>query len=129
MDEMIAHELPSDYNGEKIIILPTRFNSDTGRFQIRVNGKWRQSKEYDYFCFDCCYESGIGVFEYLKSDYDPLEYYGYKDAAGTWIFWGVCVSCRRRITDFFWKGKKRQQKPTGGNGHGWLRKRRQLSRY
>lgn len=125
---MLDHKLPALFD-KKIVRLKTRFHPETRRFQVNVRGRWRQNSEFEYFCFKCCYESQQGVAEYLQSDYKPLEYYGYLDDDKVWVYWGCCITHGRRITDFYWAGKPRQQKPRGGNEHGWLGRRRQLSRY
>lgn len=98
--------------------LPTRYSPKTGKFQIEVDGRWRQKKSWDDTCFHCQYE-GRGKVR--------LEYYGVKTADGSTNFWGQCPRCGRK-TAVEWVGKPRERHP-GGTGHGHLRFRRARSGY
>jgi len=102
-----------------VVSLQTRRHPKTGCFQIKVRRAWRQnSRLYDQTCFPC----------HCQGRHIPLNYYGQDDFDGVMEFWGVCPSCGWQ-TEIFWPGKKREQRPTGGNGYNSLAQRRRLSGY
>lgn len=97
--------------------LPTRYSATTGRFQIHVDGRWRQNKRWWDTCFHCEHRSD-------QSERVELQYYGImaKGDDGSTNFWGMCPCCGER-TSIEWIGKP-VERGEGGYEHGWLRERR-----
>jgi len=94
--------------------LATRYSG--GRFQIKVEGRWRQNRRWPETCFSC-YRQGNRVV---------LQYFAWPDPGGDGDnFKARCPVCGwESIT--YWVGKPRE---SGDNGHGWLRARRANSHY
>ena len=104
------------------IKLETRHSPTTGRFQVRVDGRWRQNRHWTTRC-----RSGE-----CNWNGPELEFYGCtaQDGAGhtpETLFWGRCPACSWE-TRTYWVGY-RSPRPKGGVGHGHLRFRRAKSGY
>ena len=99
----------------ELIRLETRYGPDTGRFQIRVDGRWRHNRSWSETC-PRCYEQDEEV---------ALDYHGIRTTDGVTKFWGVCPRCGHRSTPT-WVGKLRE---SGDQEHGWLRFRRARAGY
>lgn len=97
--------------------LPTRI-SPKGRFQIKVDGRWRQNKRWWDTCFSCQFRNG-------EDRLVILTYFGLPTGYGTFNFWGICPVCGER-TAIEWIGKPVESR---GHGHGHLRARRARSGY
>jgi hypothetical protein len=122
--------LPTD-KGERFLAefrkgarqLPTRYSPATGRFQIHVDGRWRQNRRWWDTCFHCGHRSD-------EPQRIALLYYGILAEAGdedSLNFWGMCPRCGER-TSVEWVGKPVEHHP-GGQEHGWLRERRKQATY
>ena len=105
------------------IQLQTRHSPTTGRFQIHVDGRWRQRQSWNENCFRCWREDGQTV---------QLQYHGCtaKNVTGdepATLFWSVCPRCGAEGATH-WIGKP-QEHSGHGMGHGHLRFRRASSGY
>ena len=97
----------------EVFRLETRYHPKTARFQIRIDGRWRQRRSWWDTCFNCWRKRGENV---------SLEYYGCLSEDGTTTFWSVCPECGDRSSnDWIGRPKERQD---GGWQHGWLAQRR-----
>jgi hypothetical protein len=92
--------------------LETRHSPTNGRFQIRVDGRWRQSRWWTTHC--CSRECNWKGPE--------LAFLGLTHQDGSTVFWGQCPRCGWE-TRTYWVGYQ-EPRPAGGRGHGHLRGRR-----
>ena len=96
--------------------LETRHSPTTGRFQVRIDGRWRQKKTFEETCF-CCWRK--------TRERHELEYHGVENDDGTTTFWTRCPECGYESRPQ-WVGKPKER---GDNGQGWLRARRASAGY
>ena len=92
--------------------LKTRRSPTTGRFQIHVDGRWRQNRQWTTHC----------RAKACNWDGPELEFFGLTHQDGSTVFWGRCPDCGWE-TRTYWVGY-REPRPKGGRGHGHLRNRR-----